>query len=446
MSEPPFEQLSQEELATIQRQADESLKRQQFGVNQDQSDCILSGPKPPGPVTMGSPWNVNDGSGNEYQSPLLEQLTAGGGAKGLTSGPEGWKYGCEFDSCPNKWTTPPLPVEQVASLVKMYEIHVAQAHSKKVGAEEGDKEVESYKEVTKLETIPAHTDNRVDVLSPVRFKPLPLRYQYIAKCQPIQQTPVWERLDLSHLGLHLADSSIIGKLHNRGYTGAQLRHFSGLNLGLDPKDKDVVLKPMSAGGLKQTRNLRSINTMDEAVIALMNCDIIMRQLHPCDYGTTALVRFLMDKIHHQNSQSKLTSVIAVCNFFQSAFKGNADRVLGPDNPRTYQEIVTFFNSMDWNGAGAGSSLQGFNNNLTSSPNRKGGLKRQGSELGKRGEKKGKTQAVCFHFNSAGGCRRSNNASGDGCVDKVGKQFMHVCNFINPTGTMCSSKDHGKEGH
>ena len=39
----------------------------------------------------------------------------------------------------------------------------------------------------------------------------------------------------------------------------------------------------------------------------------------------------------------------VCSFFQAAFKGNADRVLGPENPRTFQEMVTFFNSMDWAG-------------------------------------------------------------------------------------------------
>ena len=39
----------------------------------------------------------------------------------------------------------------------------------------------------------------------------------------------------------------------------------------------------------------------------------------------------------------------VCSFFQAAFKGNADRVMGPENPRTFQEMVTFFNSMDWAG-------------------------------------------------------------------------------------------------
>ena len=357
-SELPFAQLTDSELANIQKQADESLRRQQFGVGgssyQEYSDSPLLGPKNTGQITMGSPWNAHDVSGNEYQSPPdMGPLPAEGGAKGLTSVPGGWMFVCEFDNCPSKWATQVLPMEQVATLVKLYEMHVGQVHGKKEGAVEVDKELESYKEATKLESIPQHSDNRVDVLSPVRFKPLPLRYQYIAKQQPKQQTPVWERLDLSHLGLHLADSSVIGKCHNRGYTGAQLHYFSGVNLGPDPKDKDVVLKPMSAGGLKQTRNLRKINTMDEAVMALMNCDVIWRQLHPCDYGTLAIVRFLMDKIHHQNPQSKLTSVIAVTNFFQSAFKGNADRVLGPDHPRTYQEIVTFFNSMDWNGGGGG---------------------------------------------------------------------------------------------
>ena len=214
--ELPFAQLTDSELANIQKQADESLRRQQFGVggssNQEYSDSPLLGPKNTGQITMGSPWNAQDGSGNEYQSPPdMGPLPAEGGAKGLTSVPGGWMFVCEFDNCPSKWATQVLPMEQVATLVKLYEMHVGQVHGKKEGAVEVDKELESYKEATKLESIPQHSDIRVDVLSPVRFKPLPLRYQYIAKQQPKQQTPVWERLDLSHLGLHLADSSVIGK-------------------------------------------------------------------------------------------------------------------------------------------------------------------------------------------------------------------------------------------
>ena len=38
---------------------------------------------------------------------------------------------------------------------------------------------------------------------------------------------------------------------------------------------------------------------------------------------------------------------AVCAFFQAAMKANADRVLGPEHPMTYQEVATLFSSMDW---------------------------------------------------------------------------------------------------
>ena len=86
------------------------------------------------------------------------------------------------------------------------------------------KEKEKYVEATKVRVIPAGEDNRLDKLHPVRFLPLPLRYQ------PARQTPVWERLDLSHVGLHLVDSTIIKKCHDRTYTGTQLKDFSGVNL------------------------------------------------------------------------------------------------------------------------------------------------------------------------------------------------------------------------
>ena len=52
-------------------------------------------------------------------------------------------------------------------------------------------------------------------------------------------------------------------------------------------------------GIKlKLRNVKSIRTMAEAMGALMNCEVIWRHIHPMDYGTTAVVRFLMDRINH----------------------------------------------------------------------------------------------------------------------------------------------------
>ena len=156
---------------------------------------------------------------------------------------------------------------------------------------------------------------------------------------------------MSHLGIHLADSSIITKLHDRGYAGAQLKYFSPINLGLNENDKDLMLKP-SMNGMKTTRNIRDILNISEAVGALLNFESIWRHIHPIDWGSTAIVRFLMDRIYHVHTANRLTNVRAICKFFQSAFKGNADRVLGPDGPRTYPDLVTFYNSMDWSTAAA----------------------------------------------------------------------------------------------
>ena len=145
---------------------------------------------------------------------------------------------CEYETCAIDWSTEVLPRDGISVLVKMYEMHVAQYHDRKSNAtEQVDKDEESYEEDTKIRIIEAHKDNRMDVLSYVRFLPMPLQYQKIAAKQPAKQSPVWSRIDLSHLGVHLADSSIIIKLHDRSYGGAQLRHFSALNLGVNENDK-----------------------------------------------------------------------------------------------------------------------------------------------------------------------------------------------------------------
>ena len=37
----------------------------------------------------------------------------------------------------------------------------------------------------------------------------------------------------------------------------------------------------------------------------MNCEVIWRHIHPMDYGTTAVVRFLMDRINHAVPDKKI---------------------------------------------------------------------------------------------------------------------------------------------
>ena len=140
----------------------------------------------------------------------------------------------------------------------------------------------------------------------------------------------------------------------------------------------------------------------------------------------------MDRIHHIHPDKKLTSVRLICSFFQAAVKGNADRVLGSEHPRTYKEIVTFYNSMDWPGAGSSSS---------SSLDRKKPIKRPNSEAYKLEKKNARTD-VCFASNSASGCARS---SSETCY-KNRVVLKHYCTHVDGQGKMCAAKDHGRERH
>ena len=111
----------------------------------------------------------------------------------------------------------------------------------------------------------------MDILSPARFLPMPLRHRYIAELQPANQTPVWDRLDLDHLGIHVADTSIVAKLHNMAYAGAKLNDFSATNIGMNETDKDLTYKPVYGGGMKSSRSTKHITSIPEAVGALLNC-------------------------------------------------------------------------------------------------------------------------------------------------------------------------------
>ena len=430
-------ELSPEELRRNIEKAGACMDRQRDGVEShghsdgsgtEGDSGILLGPKA-GTGTVGLPW---DGGDKEVEV-----------TKGLVECTGGMKYVCEYETCSENWSTRVLPVEQVTALVKMYEMHVIQCHDKKKSSkdeEKFDRDQESYKDVVKERTVGACVDNRLDKLAPARFFAMPLQYQHIAKNQPVQQTPVYERLDLAHLGLHLADTSIISKMHNRTFGAVKLHNFLVTNLGVEEEDKELVLKPQRKGGAwTQTKNVKYVHTVQEAVLALLNCDCIWRFLHPCDYGTLAIVRFLLHKINHPNLSNRLTSVRAICSFFQAAMKGNADRVLGPEHPRTYQELVSFYNSMDWS-SGSPSLLGSSGENLGERKDLGYSGKRPSS--GQVANERKKSKSVCYAFNSVNGCSRSD---GDMC-QKDNKQFLHICNLEGKNGSICGSKEHGKMHH
>ena len=274
--ETPFAQLGEESMRRAMAQAEEALVRQRPGV--DGVGWPAAGFAEPETAAAAQAAPAKDAAAslakekiyasvlghNTSSTPSMNVSGSGVGAglsaardKGLTSTGGGWRFICEFEYCSRDWKTEVVPASEIATLVKLYELHTLQVHKTKE-EESGEmfKEKEKYVEATKVRVIPAGEDNRLDKLRPARFLPLPLRYQDIAKNQPARQTPVWERLDLSHVGLHLADSTIIKKCHDRTYTGAQLKDFSGVNLGMDPCDKDLVFKPLHAGGMKQTRSLQ----------------------------------------------------------------------------------------------------------------------------------------------------------------------------------------------
>ena len=109
-------------------------------------------------------------------------------------------------------------------------------------------------------------------------------------------------------------------------------------------------------------------------------------------------------------------------------------MLGPEGPRTFQEIVTFFNSMDWEGADTT-----FSNKVEV---RKRGLIKHPSGSPSKIPKRDMRSDMCWAFNTASGCSRSD---GEVCVKK-GRELKHCCSKVEADGRVCASKEHGEAGH
>ena len=116
-------------------------------------------------------------------------------------------------------------------------------------------------------------------------------------------------------------------------------------------------------------------------------------------------------------------------------------MLGPEHPRTYDELVMLFNSLDWNNGYDADRLN--YGDVHSSTITKKVLKRPRSGDNRPRSKTAKNTTTCYHFNKAEGCKKSNGAS---VKDKFGMVHEHVCNKEDNNGGICGSRDHGAAGH
>ena len=448
--EQDFPIMNDKELEAAKNAANLAAQEQRGGLSGDRT---LLGPKPQGaPGVTGVPWSTGQSTLNIDIDHTGADFASECGQVGLVISGDGnqCKYVCEYPSC--SWKTRPVSEDKMMVLIEMYKAHIQQLHSaKEVDQAEIDKDQQAFKEATKLVDIAAHQDNRLDVISPVSYMRAPVRWRYAVSKLPTRITPVYSRLDLSHLGVRLNDNSIIAKMHNRAYAGAQLKDFSNANLEQTEEEKGDIIRTLASGGFKQSRNTREIKSMGEAVIALLNYELICRQLFVLDHGPLVIVRFLIEKINHPNSNCRITSVQTVVRFFKAAVKANADRVFSPDPARTYPEIIQFYNSMDW----VSSSLsqddpfkenKGSNEDDKKTGKNKGRKKVQG-DMTLAGGRVIKFQGrdLCLKFQSAAGCSRTANSAGDGCQNSYGTEFVHVCNAVEK-GAGCGSKSHGRSAH
>ena len=107
-----------------------------------------------------------------------------------------------------------------------------------------------------------------------------------------------------------------------------MKYFFSGNLALEEADKAPTLNiNESMTGFDTKKGYRKLRTIHDAVDALMNFDLCWSEIHPLDYGSRNIVRFLIKKIHHPDPQKRIIRVDVIERFFEAAFKGTKQRIL-----------------------------------------------------------------------------------------------------------------------
>ena len=338
------------------------------------------------------------------------------------------------------------------SLTKLLQLHIVARHTEGEnqphegmarGQSKAERARKEFQKATSLRTIIKCTDDAVHNLCEARNFTFPTNLKSLAQNMPIVAQPINPLIDLTPMGLHVADPELLRKLHDRGTTALRLKEFipsnlKSLNSGIGemvPVQARLDDKHMTLG-----RKLEDIDSSQGALIAVFNYATIRRFISPCDLSHMAFFRVCLELYLAGPPTVKQFS-----QFFDKFVHQNSIRAQTKEVPMKYEEIMTLWTTH--NGPQGASMLT---SNIQKIVDKTIDQKVQDLNLPKGGsplKRARKSVTFCRNWNetkAAPFC--SNTAATGGCLDKDGNFLKHGCSKKVGRGIFCNSSLHGFHGH
>ena len=316
---------------------------------------------------------------------------------------------------------------------------------------------QSDQEERKLATTPkqmaASLDDRNFLLHPGRFLMGPLNWQHSMKNCPVEQSPVFTQLDLSHIGLHPFNRKTVKGLHNRANRNFRLHHFSNKNLRKLQEEKRYDL---AGGQMVEGKGYSEIKTESEAVLAFHNYEQLMRFIHSMDFGPQALYRTVLE----HSLAGTVPSVVFLATFFEEVVGQNAYRADNRQASLSYEECsqkwdillrttgrTPSFSSGEVAGPAMGTAVASALQELTRAL---GDFKNERKDnntltVAPSANSKRKKNVYCPLYNTVSGC--TNPKRPGGCRSAAGVDQKHGCNIrMKPNNRACNSTQHNAINH
>ena len=399
---------------------------------------------------------VGETNNNESFDDLLDIINQdmGGGPQSLGSGSVVW-YQKKCERC-DFVTMRSNDVHAMEAIVKEMEQHLRDQHPTKGPNETFSAARAAYVEATKLTEVEAGVDNRSSILHPMRTRPGVIDHRALIKMQPMIQEHVYCYPDMGYIGLHIANPKIVDQLHDRSDPNLILEKFSPGNLSTRMKDTRGSSSMNNYGNVEE--EWANFANIGDAVLAVDQYDCINRWIHPGDWGSNALRRFVLVKA----MKGLITDTKHISSLFRIVTTENANRVARKELPLTFDEIKPKWDEAI-NGAGVSSeaslwnTVRGlervFKEFQDQNKKQKRGFDSMAAHQGPQGvgvggapkQKKPKkgNSGYCLEFNSPAGCK--NEPSPSGCF-KNGREMRHGCSFVLATGKYCNNPAHTRSNH
>ena len=294
--------------------------------------------------------------------------------------------------------------------------------------------------------VKAGLDDNLNLLCNSRFWPLPSSSKAIYASMPSKAEPVRYNYNSNEWGLTINNHNVVIALHDRTTTSVTLNMFTDGALAKHEVNRSW--KPGKDGIEMVTKDeFDEIKKPSVALNALNNFRCICQKIWPLDTSVDALFNATWRQL---GSSAYPPTAGDISELFAYWMQDRAQAAVEGRPPLTFVNLQSHLNTICQRRQPSTSENNFFMEKEVRQPENKpkqgfkatrrgaGNYRRNNTDFGRGPYARQNSNSTdpCILFNSVGGCPMQVPAGGS-CCNRIGKPFMHVCNFFdNNKGAMC----------